>query len=66
VKITINGEQHVIEGQINVAQLLVNLELNPKKIAVEQNLAIVPLSEYESTAIMDGDNIEIVNFIGGG
>jgi thiamine biosynthesis protein ThiS len=66
VKITINGEEHNFTRQLMVADLLAELQLDPRKLAFEQNLAIIPASEYSGTAIMEGDRIEIVNFIGGG
>jgi thiamine biosynthesis protein ThiS len=66
VKIIINGEEHFFSKQLAVADLLAELQLDPRKIAFEQNLAIIPCSEYSNTAIMEGDRIEIVNFIGGG
>ncbi len=66
MEITINGEQKRFHTPINVADLLAALELEPKKIAVERNLEIVPKSLYGETALADGDRIEIVQFVGGG
>ncbi|MEO0880716.1 MAG: sulfur carrier protein ThiS [Pseudomonadota bacterium] len=40
--------------------------MEPRKIAVERNLSIVPKSAFETTTIADGDRIEIVQFVGGG
>lgn len=64
--ITINGENMTLPAPISVAGLLDQLELEPKKIAVERNLEIVPKSLYGETALGDGDRIEIVQFVGGG
>ncbi|MFC2952096.1 sulfur carrier protein ThiS [Marinicaulis aureus] len=64
--ITVNGEERRFEGPITVAGLLAALELQPRKIAVERNLEIVPKSLFEDTALSDGDKIEIVQFVGGG
>ena len=66
MRLTINGEDKRIDGVVDVAGLVVALGLNPKKVAVERNLEIVPRSLYGSTRIADGDRIEIVNFVGGG
>jgi len=55
-----------LPAPISVAGLLDQLELEPKKIAVERNLEIVPKSLYGETALGDGDRIEIVQFVGGG
>ena len=64
--ITVNGEKKQVEGPITVAGLLTVLELQPRKIAVERNLEIVPKSLFGETALADGDRIEIVQFVGGG
>ena len=54
-----------IDGQ-SVLQLLESLSIDPRKIAVERNLEILPKGEYASTQLTDGDSIEIVHFVGGG
>jgi thiamine biosynthesis protein ThiS len=66
MRLTINGEERVLNSVDDVAGLIAALDLNPRKVAVERNLEIVPRSLYASTAIADGDRIEIVHFIGGG
>jgi len=66
VNITLNGEQMDVDAPISVAGLLSALELEPRKIAVERNLEIVPKSLYGDTVLVDGDRIEIVQFVGGG
>jgi thiazole synthase/sulfur carrier protein len=64
--LTINGEQRAFDGLADVAGLVAALGLDPRKVAVERNLEIVPRSAYGRTPIADGDRIEIVSFIGGG
>jgi len=66
MKITLNGEDLILEGQINISALLERFSLDKRKIAVEKNLEIVPRSSFEDIHINDGDNIEIIHFIGGG
>jgi len=66
VRLTVNGEDRVFEAVNNVARLVATIGLDPRKVAVERNLAIVPRSAYGSTLLVDGDRIEIVHFIGGG
>ena len=51
---------------LNVAVLLAELGLDARKVAVERNEAIVPRSAYGQTALAEGDQLEIVHFIGGG
>ncbi|WP_411817669.1 sulfur carrier protein ThiS [Hyphococcus sp. DH-69] len=64
--ITINGEKKALDGPLTIAGLLGVLALEPRKIAVERNLEIVPKSKYDETPLSDGDKIEIVQFVGGG
>ncbi len=66
MNLTINGEQRNFEAPITVEQLLGEIGLDSKKVAVERNLEIVPKSEYGGVALDDGDKLEIVHFIGGG
>ena len=66
LNLMINGEARRFEGPLTVRTLLAALGLEPAKIAVERNREIVPRSAYDSTAIADGDALEIVHFIGGG
>jgi len=66
MKIILNGEQINLSGNMNIAALLAEYNLDRKKIAVEKNLEIVPQSSFEEAIINEGDNIEIIHFIGGG
>jgi thiazole synthase len=65
-QITINGETRSLGGAQNLDVLLQSLGIDPRKVAVELNLEIVPRSAYGATAVAPGDRIEIVHFIGGG
>ena len=66
MQLTINGEQRKFEKPLSVTALLAALALEPRRIAVERNLEIVPKSRYRETNLADGDRIEIVQFVGGG
>jgi sulfur carrier protein len=66
VRLTVNGEERRVDGIAVVADLVTSLGLDPRKVAVERNLEIVPRSTYTRTALAEGDRIEIVHFIGGG
>lgn len=66
LKLTINGEGRTLAGLVSLADLVDSLGLDPRKVAVERNLEIVPRSAYSSVRLADGDRIEIVHFIGGG
>jgi thiazole synthase len=64
--VTINGEAKQLTGAMTLNEMLVFLGLDPRKIAVERNLEIVPRSTYAAVRVADGDKYEIVHFIGGG
>jgi thiamine biosynthesis protein ThiS len=66
LRLTINGEARAVSAARDVAGLIALLDLDIRKVAVERNLEIVPRSAYATTALADGDRIEIVHFIGGG
>jgi thiazole synthase len=66
LNVTVNGEARSLSGAMSVHAMLVSLGLDPKKIAVERNLEIVPRSTYAEVQVADGDKYEIVHFIGGG
>ena len=67
--ITLNGDPYPIEtggDALTIAGLLARLDIDPRRVAVEHNFAIVKRDKYASTPITDGDQVEIVNFVGGG
>ena len=66
MRLTVNGEQRQVSAARNISALVVLLGLDERKVAVERNLAIVPRSLWLATALADGDQIEIVHFVGGG
>ncbi|ANK81504.1 MAG: thiamine biosynthesis protein ThiS [Rhizobiales bacterium NRL2] len=66
MRITVNGKERDFDEGITILDLLSQMRLDSRKIAVELNLEIVPRSAYHRTALEYGDQIEIVHFIGGG
>ncbi len=66
VQLSVNGENREFPNPLTVESLLGILALDPRKVAVERNLAIVPRSTYAEVALAEGDRLEIVHFIGGG
>lgn len=66
MQLEINGEQKTFDAPLTVAELLGHIGLDPRKVAVERNLEIVPKSQYGDIDLGDGDKLEIVHFIGGG
>lgn len=66
MKIRVNGEEKEVERGLTVLALLEGLGLDPSRVAVERNLEIVPRERYAETGLEEGDELEIVHFVGGG
>ncbi len=66
VRVKINGKDRTVPEGLHVAGLLSLLQVTGPGVAVERNRSIVPKTNYESTPVEAGDEIEIVSFIGGG
>ena len=64
--IRVNGEHRRVPGGISVAEMVNSLGLDPLRVAVERNLEIVPRSTLTQVCVEDGDDFEIVHFVGGG
>jgi len=66
MNITVNGEPRQLPDAASLQQLLAELELAGKRLAVELNEQIVPRGQFDHTRLHDGDVVEIVHAIGGG
>jgi thiazole synthase len=66
LSIRVNGEHRRVPAGLTLAGLAGELGLNPEKVAVERNLEVVPRSTLASVLVEDGDELEIVHFVGGG
>ncbi len=66
MQVTINAETKELPEACSVAQMIELLSLQNKRLAVEINKELVPRSEFASHQIQAGDEIEIVQAIGGG
>ncbi len=66
MQITVNGEHRGITAESYLQDLIADLQLQDKRLAIEINREIVPRSEFTTTLLQDGDVIEIVHAIGGG
>jgi thiamine biosynthesis protein ThiS len=65
MRIQVNGEHREVEAATILA-LVEELGLDVRKVAVERNLEIVPRSLHAATALVEGDRVELVQFVGGG
>ncbi|TZG24677.1 sulfur carrier protein ThiS [Sphingomonas montanisoli] len=66
IQVRINGEHRRVLAGITIADLALELGLDPAKVAVERNLEVVPRSTLKDVIVEDGDDYEIVHFVGGG
>jgi thiamine biosynthesis protein ThiS len=64
--IVLNGDRLELGGPLTVADLLVQLNIDARRVAVEHNLNVVKRALFGETIVQDGDQVEIVNFVGGG
>jgi len=62
----LNGDAHEVAGPLTVNELLARLEIDGRRVAVEHNLVVLKRDAFDVTMVRDGDEIEIVNFVGGG
>ncbi len=63
--VTLNGDPFETDAP-TISTLLAQLDIDPRRVAVERNFVVIKRDAYASTAIETGDQIEIVNFVGGG
>ena len=66
LSIRVNGGHRRVRDGLSIAELALELGLEPTKVAVERNLEIVPRSTLGEVKVEDGDEYEIVTFVGGG
>jgi thiamine biosynthesis protein ThiS len=66
VTIVLNGDRHELPGPVTVDALLRALDIDARRVAVEVNLEVVKKAAYETLVIGEGDEVEVVNFVGGG
>jgi len=64
--LTINGGTRSVPGPATLADLLSHLDLDARTVVVEHNRAIVRRPHLEATPVANGDQVEIVHFVGGG
>jgi thiamine biosynthesis protein ThiS len=66
VTINLNGDRFEVASPVTIGQLLAQLEIDARRVAVEHNLVVLKRDAFERTTVREGDEIEIVNFVGGG
>jgi thiamine biosynthesis protein ThiS len=66
MRITLNGERFEVAGPLTVADLLRQLDIDSLRVAVEHNVVVLKRAAFADTVVREGDEVEIVNFVGGG
>lgn len=66
IEIQLNGESYRLVPNTTIPDLLARLQLTEQRVAIELNLEIVPRTNWGTTSIKAGDQLEIVHFVGGG
>ncbi|HZR46578.1 MAG TPA: sulfur carrier protein ThiS [Candidatus Manganitrophaceae bacterium] len=66
MQINVNGVRQEIPPETTVSQLLARLKILPERVVVEINLKVVDRAEYRRSFLREGDQIEIIGFVGGG
>ena len=64
--IILNGDPHEIVHPVTVTELLAQLSIDARRVAVEHNLVVLKRNRFDDVVVRDGDQVEIVNFVGGG
>ena len=66
MEVTVNGVKQTVSDGTAVTHLLETLKIMPERVVVELNLKILKRAEHASTTLKEGDQVEIVHFVGGG
>lgn len=66
IRVTVNGQERQLAPDTTVAQLLEQLGLDPRTLAVERNLDLVPRDRHAETHLQENDRLEVVTLVGGG
>lgn len=66
MRLTINGKEQSFDDPLTLAQLIEQLGMKGDRVAAELNREIVSRAQWSQTALKDGDQLEIVHFVGGG
>ncbi len=66
MRIKLNGEPYDVPGPLTIAGLLERLGIDGRRVAVEHNLVVLKRASFDRVTLAEGDEVEIVNFVGGG
>jgi len=66
ITVRVNGDAREIPGGLTIADLLAHLDLHPRMVVVEHNAVILRREQLDDVAVNEGDQLELVHFVGGG
>lgn len=66
MEIMLNGERKQVQDGLTVAKLLEQFSIQPERVVVEVNLTVLKREQVSTTVLKEGDQVEIVHFVGGG
>ncbi len=66
IHIRLNGDPYDLDEPMTISALLARLGIDGRRVAVEHNLVVLKRAMFEQAMIKEGDEIEVVNFVGGG
>jgi thiamine biosynthesis protein ThiS len=66
MQISCNGQQREVEADMSLASMLDSLSLPADSVVAEINMEIIDRDQYETTRLQDGDQVELIRFVGGG
>ncbi|MGD9081896.1 MAG: sulfur carrier protein ThiS [Desulfobacterales bacterium] len=66
IHITLNGKPHTVENRMDILSLLETLKVPPASVVVERNRSILHRDMFDSVVLKEGDELELIRFVGGG
>ncbi len=66
MRLKVNGEERVVADGATILGLLESLGLEPERVAVERNRLLCRRASWADTVLQDGDEVEVLTFVGGG
>jgi len=66
MNIWVNGGSYQLEQSLTVSELIMRLNIGPRRMAIEVNREIVPRTEYSTFHLKPGDKVEVIEAVGGG
>jgi thiamine biosynthesis protein ThiS len=66
IHITLNGKTHAVEHRMDILSLLETLKVPPASVVVERNRNILHRDMFDRVVLKDGDELELIRFVGGG